>query len=151
MIVCRYEDLKKYEKVLPYLENALDCVEKLRKEDFPSGRHEYEGGFLFVQRGSTKAFDENAYETHEKYIDVQYMIKGEELAFYEPVIKLKKYKSYDEIADIAFFTGAKENGSVLQVKSGMCWVAYPEDAHMPCRCDGKSNDYLKIVMKLPVE
>ena len=65
MIICKYEELKKYEKILPKLNFALECVEKLRKEEFPTGRYDYEGGFLFVQRGTTKPFDENAYETHE--------------------------------------------------------------------------------------
>lgn len=151
MIVCRFEELKKYEKILPKLNFALECVEKLRKEGFPTGRYDYEGGFLFVQRGTTKPFDENAYETHAKYIDVQYMIEGKEIAYYEPVERLTEYKIYDSEADIAFFQGEKENGTVLKIQQGMCWVAYPADAHMPCRCQTKSGDYLKIVMKLPTE
>lgn len=151
MIICKYEELKKYEKILPKLKFALECVEKLRQEEFPTGRYDYEGGFLFVQRGTTKPFDENAYETHEKYIDVQYMIKGGEKVYYEPVEKLAEYKAYDPEADIAFFTGKREDGTITEVKPGMCWVAYPEDAHMPCRYQDQPGDYLKIVMKLPVE
>lgn len=65
---------------LPKLKEALACVEELRSQGFPTGRYEYEGGFLFVQHGSTKAFSADDYEAHKKYIDIQYMIQGGEIA-----------------------------------------------------------------------
>ena len=36
MIICSYENVMSYEKLLPYLKNGLDCVEELRKQDFPT-------------------------------------------------------------------------------------------------------------------
>lgn len=148
MIICRYEELNRYQAILPNLKEALQCVEMLREKNFPDGRHEFKSGFMFVQRGNTKPFDKQAFEVHQKYIDVQYMIKGSELAYYEPVTALSVSKVYDEVADIAFFTG--ERGSELQVEAGMCWIAFPEDAHMPCRHKNSPTEYLKIVIKLPV-
>ena len=150
MIICEYSELKKYESILPMLEHALACVEELRGNGFPTGRHEYEGGFLFVQRGTTQPFSADLYEAHRKYIDIQYMIEGGETAYYAPINGLEVNKEYDEEKEVIFFTKHGAKGTPMQITPGMCWVAYPEDAHMPCRCGEESNDYLKIVMKLPL-
>lgn len=149
MIVCEYGDLKRYGALLPYLENALAKVEELKKEGLPTGRHEFEGGFLFVQRGQTKPVAEGLYETHSKYIDVQCMMEGSEQALYLPASTLREDKPYDTEGDIAFYT-ATWPGTVLRVTSGMCYIAFPEDGHMPCRHEKTPTDYVKLVIKLPV-
>lgn len=156
MIICTYEELKQYKSVLPRLQEALNCVEELRKQDFPTGRYEYDGGFLFVQRGNLKPFDQDAYETHRKYIDVQYMIEGGETIYYAPVNELEECKAYNALDDIAFYTGKAHQGTRLEIRPEMCWVAKPEDAHMPCRDRGDNGadderKYVKIVMKLPCD
>lgn len=150
MIICEYEELKNYKPVLKYLESALECVEQLRKEQFPAGRHEYEGGFLFVQRGKTKAYERDKYEVHRKYIDVQYLIEGCEEVIYSPLRRLKSVVLYNEADDIEFLEDKEEKPAFLTVREGMCYIAFPEDGHMPCRYKELPNNYLKIVMKLPV-
>ena len=149
MIVCKYQELKTYDAVLPCLENALACVEKLREKGFPAGKHEYEDGFVVVLRGVTEPFDKTLYETHRKYLDVHYIVEGEETAYYEPMSALTCCKEYDEDGDIAFFASQDGSGSKIHAGPGMCWVAYPEDAHMPCRYTGTPSEYLKLVIKLP--
>lgn len=129
--------------------SALACVERLRAEGFPAGKHEYEDGFVAVLRGNTQPFDRTMYETHSKYLDVHYIIEGEETAYYEPVSALTCRQEYDEKADIAFFASQDESGSRIHAGAGMCWAAYSEDAHMPCRHTGKPSEYLKLVIKLP--
>lgn len=148
MIVCKYDELNKYQALLPNLEHALKCVEGLRKNGFPEGRYEYENGFLFVQRGQTKPYNANAYEVHRRYIDVQYMIKGEEIAYYESLGDLEVYKDYVEDTDIAFYEKKGALGNFIKVGEGTCWIAFPSEAHMPCRNPGETQNYLKIVMKL---
>ena len=149
MIVCQYHELKKYSALLPYLDNALSRVEELKKEGLPTGRHEFQGGFLFVQRGRTNPAEEGLYETHEKYIDVQCMVEGSEQSLYLPASALKVEKPYDPEGDIAFYT-SQEKGSVLQVPAGACYAVFPEDGHMPCRHTQTPIDYVKLVIKLPV-
>ena len=150
MIICEYKDLIKYAPVLPFLENGLACIEKLREQDFPVGKYEFEGGFLMVQAGETKMFAADAYETHRNYIDVQYSIEGGEAAFFAPLSKLQPVKEYDPEGDIAFFS-LNEEATKLVVRPGMCYIAFPEDGHMPCRCQDVPNAFKKIVMKLPAE
>ena len=148
MIVCEYKELMKYETVLPHLKAGIECVEKLREEKFPAGTYEFDGGYLMVQRGCTGPFDEGRFETHRVYIDVQYMIEGGETAWYAPISDLEPENAYDEGKDIGFFR-CKGDPTPVSIRPGMCWAAFPEDGHMPCRYRKEPNKYVKIVMKLP--
>lgn len=150
MILCKYKDLEKYKEMLPYLEKGMVCVEELRTQGFPTGKYEFEGGFLMVQRGSTKDYDREAFESHRKFMDVQYMISGGEIMYYAPVDELESNREYDAGADIEFFTENTGKELEIAIRPGMVWVAYPQDGHMPCRHKETANDYVKIVMKLPV-
>lgn len=150
MIICEFAELGKYRTQLAHLDSALACVEALRAEGFPTGRHAYDGGFLFVQRGRTKPVAGGRFEAHRDYIDVQYMIEGGEHALYAPLHTLAEATDYDRQNDIVFLTEKPDcRPSTLAVMPGMCYVAFPEDGHMPCRAIGAEQDYLKIVMKLP--
>lgn len=150
MILCDYQSLVKYKAQLPCLDQALACVETLRSKGFPDGRHEFAGGFLFVQRGYTKPVAEGRFEAHRKYIDIQYLIEGEEYALSAPVETLTAATEYDEHADIMFYDGAADSPSVMHIMPGMCYIAFPEDGHIPCCTMNEARPYLKIVMKIPV-
>ena len=150
MIVCHYTDLTKYGALLPHLEDALARMEELERDGFPTGRYEFPGGFLMIQRGETAPADQGLYETHQKYLDVQYMIEGSEEMLYLPASDLAVEKPYDPQADIGFFTAKSGRGTAVQIWSGMCYVVFPEDGHMPCRHTGVPASYVKAVIKLPV-
>ena len=151
MIICSYENVMSYEKLLPYLKNGLDCVEVLRKQDFPTGKYPFEGGYLMVQRGSCKPYNPQAFEAHQKYIDVQYMIQGGEIIYYAASKNLMPVDGYKEKEDIEFFECTPGKEVVLTISPGTVWVAFPEDGHMPVRYKEKENESVKIVMKLPVK
>jgi len=150
MIICKYSELKKYSPLLSCLDSGLACIEDLREKGFPTGRYEFEGGYLMVQRGETKPFAEDAFETHRKWIDVQYIIEGGEKAYYMPLEDLKPRVAYSDENDIEFFS-AEKNWTTIEAYPGMVYVAFPEDGHMPVRMKSEvPSAYVKIVMKLPV-
>ena len=39
----------------------------------------------------------------------------------------------------------------MTIDEGICYVAFPEDAHMPGRHLDVPNDFVKVVVKLRVE
>ena len=51
----------------------------------------------------TKAVNEDGYETHWKFIDIQYLLKGREKNCCLPVEKQKETKAYSEEKDAAFY------------------------------------------------
>jgi YhcH/YjgK/YiaL family protein len=94
----------------------------------------------------TKPLSEARYETHQKYIDIQVVWRGEEIIAVAGTQGLKTLVAYDAEKDIAFFEyfPAKE----LIVKPGMIAVLYPEDAHAPCLNYKQQQIVAKTVVKV---
>jgi YhcH/YjgK/YiaL family protein len=51
------------------------------------GRHEIDGDdvFALVQRYTTKPIEERVFESHRKYIDIQYVLQGREVMCWAPL------------------------------------------------------------------
>ena len=78
MILDRFENLMKYEALIPNLANALEFCKKAG--DLAPGRYEFEGGFMLIQEGETAATpEEGNFEAHKEYIDVQVLVEGAEV------------------------------------------------------------------------
>lgn len=90
------------------------------------------------------------YETHRKYIDVQYIIYGEELMLTESLDRIKEYRvgSYDAEKDVEFYNYTSGNCSCL--KAGEVVVLYPNDAHRGAIAVDVPSKIRKIVFKVPV-
>lgn len=151
MILCKYSELRRYAAVLLHLDAALECVAKVCAEGLKEGRREFEGGYLSVQTGRTAPLADGRYETHHRYADVQYMVRGEEETAYLSMEDLAPATEYDAEKDIQFFHSVGAQPTVAHVPAGMCYVVFSEDGHMPCRCVGEAKDYQKIVIKLRMD
>lgn len=96
----------------------------------------------------SKPESECKYEAHRKYIDVHYILKGEEGIATAGVGKLDVDTPYDEGKDIGFYTG-KEDGRYL-LKKGDFMVCYPSDAHKVGMMGAEPQAIEKIVVKIKV-
>ena len=79
------------------------------------------------------------------------MVRGEEETAYLSMEDLAPTTEYDAEKDIQFFHSVGAQPTVAHVPAGMCYVVFPEDGHMPCRCVGEAKDYQKIVIKLRMD
>jgi len=145
MIVCPWKDIKKYASLLPGIEEAFDAVNALTeyedKKNYPlSGGNRF---FLAVQ--STKAPD--LAEAHRNYLDIQYIVKGKEVVGWADLAACEIVGEFNEAKDIGKYTGPFE---YMTINEGICYVAFPEDAHMPGRHLDVPNDFVKVVVKLKV-
>ena len=104
-----------------------------------------------MQTGRTAPLADGRYETHRRYADVQYMVRGEEETAYLSMEDLAPATEYDAEKDIQFFHSAGAQPTVVHVSAGMCYVVFPEDGHMPCRCVSEAKNYQKIVIKLRMD
>lgn len=126
-----------WEKVFEFLvEQDLETLEP--------GKYDLAGDSLFakVDRYVTKNEEEALFEAHRKYIDLQYIIEGEERI---GVSELKGYEvvePYDEERDIAFYTLPQNNYRVAD--NERFFIFFPTDAHRPC----VKTDYKKPVKKI---
>lgn len=88
------------------------------------------------------------WEYHEKYIDVQHVLKGgSELIGYTPRNKLTGWE-YDEEKDVAY---SFDHSDYLLIKlaEGDFAIFFPQDAHRKVQSSGDEG-YHKIVLKVPI-
>ena len=156
MIIDTVKNVAQYEKLSPAITKALKVLSNqhpINKNliNQPDGRYDVDGDDLFflIQRYTTKPGEGGKLEAHEKYIDVQYVVSGEEMIGYAPAGLLEVDTLYNKEIDAAFYK-SNDKMTRLNLESGMFAVFYPEDAHMPCcQLDGPAEVH-KIVVKIRV-
>ena len=124
----------------------------LKETDFSKmelGKYEIDGDNIFalVNEYSTKDQSEGKLEAHKKYIDVQFVAKGNELMGYAPLENQKVIDEYNGQNDIIFFSGEK---SFTQVNEGMFAIFFPTDVHLPGIKLNEKTYVKKVVVKVKV-
>jgi YhcH/YjgK/YiaL family protein len=112
MIIDYLENIGTYRPILPGVEAGLRAVEALG-EDPAVGRYEFEGGYFMVQEGETKAVADGDFEAHRKYIDVQIILKGQELVAWADTSLLAVSVPYDEAKDKIMYSGEPAQCNVI--------------------------------------
>lgn len=123
--------------------NALEAGESHRTE---LG----EGVFAIEQVYETKLRSAGFFESHQKYIDVQVVIEGEEAMELADISRTTVVEPYLPERDLIVH-GDETHASILRVKAGEVAVFYPADVHLPSlQVDGKPLLVRKAVVKVPV-
>ena len=144
MIICPWKDIKKYAALLPGIEEAFDAVNALETYEAKTYPLSGENRF-FVATGTTKAPD--LAEAHRKYLDIQYIVKGKEVMGWADLADSRLEGEFNEEKDIGRYSA---EFSYVTIPEGICYVAFPEDVHMPGRHLDVPNDFVKVVVKLKV-
>ena len=150
MIVDRIENLKLY---IPYNEKLRVVCDYLEHTDIyalEAGRHEVgEGVYVMVNAFTPKDPAAARWETHRKYIDLQYLIEGDEAMGYLPLCEVEEAE-YDEVKDVSHpapRAGAKM--SVASLETGCFAFLEPRDAHRPS-AKLHAEAAKKLIFKIPV-
>ena len=152
MIIDKIENLKTYPAFGERISRGFDIICNTDFERVKDGKYVVDGDRLFysVSRYKTKTLEQSRFESHEKYIDIQYIAKGEELFGYSPLEELSISTPYDDNNDIAFYD-RPGSYSKLKFSQGMFAVVWPRDGHMPCVSMSQETDVLKIVVKVRID
>jgi YhcH/YjgK/YiaL family protein len=140
---------KNFDELTEKLEIPSEAIDFMKglTADTPKGKYEF-GEDCFVNVMACETKDETVImEAHEIYIDVQYLINGEEKIYYINKKGLEIDKPYTEGGDYALykFDSASE---FITYTSGEGVVFFPEDAHLPTRAVGEPMTVNKAVLKL---
>ena len=141
----------KYDLTARKFRLAFEFLKRKDLAELPVGWIELgEGVRASVQRYTSFKWEENRFETHEKYFDVQYVIEGMETC---GVCDRSECKTvaipYDEANDITVYDEPEHYGIVF-LNAGDLIVLGPEDAHKPRCMEKKQMQIKKIVVKVPV-
>ena len=102
-----------------------------------------------VSEYETKPVNENGYESHKKFIDIQYLLKGEEKNCCLPVERLKETKSYKDEIDAAFYESDVPTQE-LMLGDGYFAIYWPQDGHVPCLNFDGPEKVMKVVVKVRI-
>ena len=146
MIVCPFHELKRYAAVIPGLEEAVEvmaAVTDLTPRTIPlSGSNR-----IMIQAYNTKLPSEGRSEAHREFLDIQYVVEGEECVGWANVDTLTPDGDFVTANDIGFYTGHVD---LMRIGAGNCYVVFPEDAHMPGIAVAEPKACVKMVVKLKV-
>lgn len=132
-------------------------LQYLQKQDFKKmadGKYPIQGDqcYATVQRYQTRLPEACLGESHEKFIDVQFIAEGEECMGWCPMSPdLKVVEPYDAKKDIVFYEKLIPDSELL-LSEKYYVVLYPEDVHSPGRAvDGECSAVTKVVVKVSVD
>jgi YhcH/YjgK/YiaL family protein len=104
--------------------------------------------FVSVTADSSKDFDKTNWESHRKYIDIQYVIHGEELIGVYPIAKATITKEYEKRDAANYKANYKANGKLYSAIPGTFFIFFPSDAHRPNITPGGNKIVKKVVIKI---
>jgi len=127
---------------------VFDFMRNTNLETIETGTYTLSGDSLFVivDEYVTQDVEERNYEAHRKYIDLQYLIRGEELIGVAGLNELSLTEPYDVEKDIAFYK--KADGNYRVADSSVFFIFFPDDAHQPCVKIDQPQPVKKIVFKI---
>ena len=139
-----YQDLK---NLFAISDKAIDFLASA-DADTACGRYDFgEGCYVNVMDSQTKTALA-LMEAHEKYVDVQCLLKGEEKILYTGKASLAVAVPYNVEKDVAFFDFT--DAETVCYCEGEGIVLYPSEAHLPCRAVGEEITVKKAVLKVAV-
>lgn len=126
-----WEDQSKYENKV--IVQAMEELQKLLKGNPPLGRTEINGDQMYVSvmEFDAKPSEDHLAEKHESYIDLQFLIEGEEtIGYFSLRDDIAPVKPYDSEQDYALYAPSADE-ILFQLKPGMFAVFFPNDIHRP--------------------
>lgn len=132
------------------VKKAIEYIANLKKENLKQGIYEINDNFYYsVQEYETRPESECALESHKEYIDIQWIIEGEEAVEAADILRLEIAKEYSKEKDIMLWKHIP-NMMRMILKPDSYMVFYPRDAHMGGMTIHKAVKVKKIVGKVRV-
>lgn len=147
MILDSIENSAAYEKISPAFAAAMSWLAEHRDGKLPEDRVRInEDAYVMYKCYDTKEQADCSYEAHRDYIDVQFVLRGQEYIGWAPKQSLTE-KEYVEHKDKYVLEG---DGALLPLQAGQFMIFFPEDGHMPCIRRGEACKVEKLIAKIRV-
>jgi YhcH/YjgK/YiaL family protein len=139
-----------YSLIHPLFKSAFEYLKAFRPST-PDGRQEIFADRMFSlpQTYQTVPASEKQFEAHRRYIDIQYILSGEEMIEHAHVGLLRPASEFDVEKDVRFFNDPTTSSPIV-LRAGDFAVFFPHDAHKPCLSVSKPVTVRKVVVKVAV-
>jgi len=148
MIIDTLANAGKYHGVHPLFAEAFRYIASQDLNVLEVGNYEIAGedlkAVLMGKPGKTAVESLEKFECHNKHIDIQVLIQGEEQIGWKPRSDCKLPKGeYNAEKDVLFYQDAPD--MYFQLKPGQFVILFPEDVHAPMISEGTIK---KLVIKV---
>lgn len=138
----------------PATEKAVQWLRWAQAQSLPTGRVEIDGERMYAM---VQAYDSLPpgealeLEGHRKYIDLQYIVSGEEIIYWAPADRVAPSKPYNPDKDVSFGRLPIAEATPIRIAAGQMGVFFPVDLHAPKFAAGRPAPVSKIVVKVALE
>lgn len=133
-------------------QNLIKAFEYIRKHNFVdklTGKFEIDGEDLYaiISEYMPKSENNVFWEAHKKYLDIHYVIEGEELIGYTPINNLDIIKPYDKENDVVLGIA---DGNYIKLNTGDFMVFFTNEAHKPGVKTSSCAKVKKLIIKIKI-
>lgn len=150
MILDRIDNVRFYQNLSPLIKQGLDYIKNLKITDLKPNKINLGNGISVttsVYIGKDPALVR--YESHRTHIDLEYIVKGNELVSIAHPDSLKVKEAYDPAKDVKYYHDA-ENPTRFIIKEGYFVIYYPDDAHkVGLKVD--DHEIYKVWVRIPIK
>jgi YhcH/YjgK/YiaL family protein len=146
MIFDSINNSDRYLGIHPGLKAAFEFLKTYPISQLKDGTHVIDGDYLFALGLATegKGKEKAVFETHRKYIDIQYTVAGSDfIGWCEASRCTPDNQGYDPERDVEFYADRPEHW--ITVPAGHFAVFFAQDAHAPLGTDAGIH---KVVVKV---
>ena len=147
--VDKVEFAKQYHVNKAYWDKAFIFMRDGKLDSIAPGKYAIDGDnvYAIITKGPEKDFDKSAWESHRRYIDLHYVIKGKEKMGVSPIAGSTVIKPYDETKDAANYTAT---GKFYVATPSEFFLFFPNDVHRPNIKVPGYDTVKKLVIKIRV-
>lgn len=146
LVTCKFDNKKLSEKI----KFAIEYIDNLDKTNIEIGIHQVNDDFYYsVQEYITQEESKCILESHRKYVDIQWILDGEEAFNITDIAGLQCIIAYSDEKDIIFWKPI-QNMMRMVLKAASYAVLYPKNAHMGGIAVSKPVKVKKIVGKVRI-
>ncbi len=153
MVIDRLEHAKLYDSLSEDIAGTLRFFENYQDDGNDlSAQTKLDGGRILVKGVNylTAEKSPDRMEAHRKYIDVMYVVEGEERIFYKPFAEAKgAVTPYSEEKECALAPIDADAGS-MRFAEGHFLIFFPQDGHLAAQIWDKPCKVRKFIAKIPV-
>ena len=148
MILDKLENADLYKGLSTRLDKGFEYLKSTNLKSVAPGSYDIaEGVRAIISEYNTKEIADAVIEAHEKFIDIQYLISGEEQIGYTALAGQTPTIPYNPERDVVFYN---EEVSYTKLSEGMFAVYFPTDLHQPGVKISISASVKKCVIKVAV-
>jgi biofilm protein TabA len=147
MIFDNIKNCEKYENININFKRSFEFLKREDLKLLSPGRYEIDGNevFALIQQYETKDLEGREYEAHKQYIDIQYMMEGEEGMAFSSINDLYVTSEYEEEEDAMLLDGEK---ILHKLNAEEFYVFFPEEPHLPGVMNVEKKNVKKVVIKI---